>query len=606
MVFESLRRFAGAAGHGSPPNASMRILLPSTVYNGEVAFRTEVAVHDLVIRNGKVVDGTGRDAFRADVAIDGEIVSAVGEVQGSAWQTIEADGLIVTPGFIDPHTHLDAQLMWDPLGTPACWHGTTTVVIGNCGVSFAPLRPSDSELLAGVLESVEEIPAASMLASLTFRWESYADYLGALDAHPLGVNVGGLVGHAAMRFFAMGEASLERDRIPSERELAEMQHVVAEAMDAGALGFSTSRTASHATPEGIPIPGTWAPEAELVAITKAMGGRGLVQWVAGFGERDANDEYPEVRREIASMGAVNRESGRPVVASVFTHPLVPKLHGRVLQWLDEERDAGADLRPMFNPRTGTSLVGLHNKSPLRARGWKRLYELPILERLPFLRSEKGRRALLEVSPEADERAGRGHHLFGPDRCEYERRSSRRLDAVAQENAERPAETIVRLLHETNGKQLFASGGANQVPEHIEEVFRHPGTLIGLGDAGAHVTSICDSSMTTHALTYWCRERGALTLEETIRRLTSEPAEAFGIPRRGRLTPGAFADVNAIDFESLEMEVPEFVTDFPAAAGRWTQRARGYEHTIVNGQIVIEGGRHTGRLPGRLVRGAGRG
>ena len=240
-------------------------------------------MHDLVIRNGKVVDGTGRDAFRADVAIDGEIISAVGEVEESAWRTIDADGLVVTPGFIDPHTHLDAQLMWDPLGTPACWHGTTTVVIGNCGVGFAPLRPSDIERLAGVLESVEEIPAASMLASLTFRWESYADYLDALDAQPLGVNVGGLVGHAATRFFAMGEASLERDRCPSDRELADMLAVVAEAMAAGALGFSTSRTASHATPEGIPIPGTWAEEAELVAIAKAMGQQGLVQWVAGFG-----------------------------------------------------------------------------------------------------------------------------------------------------------------------------------------------------------------------------------------------------------------------------------------------------------------------------------
>jgi len=562
-------------------------------------------VHDLVIRNGTVVDGTGRDAFRADVAIDGEIISAVGVVEGSAWQTIDAEGLVVAPGFIDPHTHLDAQLMWDPLGTPACWHGTTTVVIGNCGVGFAPLRPSDVERLAGILESVEEIPATSILASVTFRWESYADYLEVLGAQPLGVNVGGLVGHAATRFFAMGEASLERDRKPSDRELADMQAVVAEAMGAGALGFSTSRTGSHATPEGIPIPGTWAEEGELVAIAKAMGKRGLVQWVAGFGERDTSSAYPQVRREIGSMAVVNRESGRSVVASVFTHPLVPNLHGRVLEWLDEERNAGANLRPMFNPRTGTSLVGLHNRAPVRGRGWKRLYQLPASERLPFLRSESGRQALLAASEAANQRAGRELHLFGPERCEYERRPARRLDAVAAGRGELVAESVVRLLDETNGRQLFAAGGANQIPEHVEEVFRHPGTLIGLGDAGAHVTSICDSSMTTHVLTYWCRERGVLTLEETIRRLTSEPAAVFGIPGRGRLTPGAFADVNVIDLGALEMEVPEFVIDFPANAGRWTQRARGYEHTLVNGQVVIEHGRHTGRLPGRLVRGADR-
>lgn len=549
-----------------------------------------------------LVDGTGREARRADVAIDGEIITAIGGDVGSAWRVIEAEGRIVVPGFIDPHTHLDAQLMWDPLGSPACWHGTTTVVIGNCGVSFAPLKGSASSRLAGVLESVEEIPSASMLAALTFRWESYADYLDALGARPLGLNVGGLVGHAATRFFAMGDASLERDRQPDDRELGAMQAVVTDAMAAGALGFSTSRTASHATPEGIPIPGTFAETEELVALARAMGDRGLVQWVAGFGERDRSDAYPEVRREIAAMGRVNRESGRPVVASVFTHPLVPTLHTRVLEGLDEERAAGAALRPMFNPRAGTSLVGLGNRAPVRGRAWKRLYELPPAERLPFLRSESGRRALLAVSEEANRRAGSELHLFGPERCEYERSPTRLLASVAAAAGERPAETILRLWDETDGRQLFAAGGANQIEEHIEEVFRHPGTLIGLGDAGAHVTSICDSSMTTYTLCYWCRERGELPLEEAVRRLTSEPADVFGIPRRGRLVPGAFADVNVIDLESLRMEVPEFVTDFPAGAGRWTQRARGYEHVLVNGQPVIEGDRHTGRLPGRLVRG----
>lgn len=559
-------------------------------------------MHDLVIRNGTIVDGTGGETFRGDLAIDGTRITSVGVVTESAWRTIDADGLIVTPGFIDPHTHLDAQLMWDSLGTPACWHGTTTVVIGNCGVSFAPLRLEDHTRLAGVLESVEEIPAASMLASVTFRWESYGEYLDALGAQPQGVNVGGLIGHAATRFYAMGEASLERDRVPSDAELKQMQAAVSEAMGAGALGFSTSRTASHATPEGIPIPGTHAEELELVELAKAMGQRGLVQWVAGFGERDTTNAYPEVRREIAKMAAVHREAGRPVVASVFTHPMVPTLHTHVLAWLDEERAAGADLRPMFNPRTGTSLVGLGNRSPIRGSAWKQLYELPLSERLTFLRSEAGRAALAAASDAANERAGRELYLFGPERCEYLRSASRRLDAVARQGGETPAQAVVRLLDETNGRQLFASGGANQIPEHVEEVFLHEGTLIGLGDAGAHVASICDSSMTTHALTYWCRERAVLTLPETVRRLTSEPADVFGIPQRGRLAPGAFADVNVIDFEGLEMEVPEFVTDFPEAAGRFTQRARGYAYTIVNGEIVIEDGRHTGRLPGQLVRG----
>jgi len=562
-------------------------------------------VHDCVIRNGTIVDGTGLPAYRGDLAIDGGRIVAVGRVAGTGWRTIDAQGRIVTPGFIDPHTHLDAQLMWDPLGTPACWHGTTTVVVGNCGVSFAPLRAGDVERVAGLLESVEEIPSQSMLAALTFRWESYGGYLDALDQCPLGINVGGLVGHAATRFHAMGEASLERGLRPSDHEQATMQGAVAEAMNAGALGFSTSRTASHTTSEGVPIPGTWAEEAELVGIARAMGGRGLVQWVAGFGERDASDAYPEVCREIAMMAAVERGSARPVVASVFTHPMVPVLHTRVLEWMDEERAAGADIRPMYNPRTGTQLVGLANRSPVRSRGWRQLYELPVAERLAFLRSEPGQRALTDVSEAANEQAGQQHYLFGPERCEYERDPARHLAAVAAAAGEQPAETIVRLFDETGGRQIFATGGANQVPEHIEEVFRHPGTLVGLGDAGAHVTSICDSSMTTHTLRYWCRERGLLSIEDAVRRLTSEPADVFGISGRGRLVPGGFADVNVIDFESLESELPEFVHDFPAAAGRWTQRARGYDYTFVNGELVVEGGRHTGRLPGVLVRGVGK-
>ncbi len=558
-------------------------------------------MHDLVIRGGNIVDGSGRAAYRGDVAIEGGRIVEVGEVAGSAWRTLDADGLVVTPGFIDPHTHLDAQLMWDPLATPVCWHGVTSVVIGNCGVSFAPLAPRDRELLARVLESVEEIPAASMLASLNFRWESYADYLGALAAQPLGVNVGGLVGHAATRYYAMGEASLEEGRAPSDAELSRMREQVRVAVAAGALGFSTSRTTSHATPEGVPIPGTYAETEELVALASAMGERGVVQWVAGFGERDRGPEFPRVRQEVTRMAEVQRASGRPVIFSMFTHPQVPTLHTSVLAWADAERAAGAKLRPMFNPRIGTSLVGLANRSPVRGCAWKALYERPLAERRRALEDAATRRALCEVSAQADARAGAELHRFGPERCNYERRPEERVGAIAAQRGERPVETVVRLLRETGGRQVFAVDGANQIPAHIEEVFFHGDTLLGLGDAGAHVGSICDASMTTHALSYWCRERGLLSLEEAVRRLTSDPADAFGIGGRGRLELGAHADVNVIDFAALEMEPPEFVHDFPAGAGRWTQRARGYAYTLVNGEVAIEQGRHTGRLAGSVLR-----
>jgi N-acyl-D-aspartate/D-glutamate deacylase len=561
-------------------------------------------MHDLVIRNGSVVDGTGRPAFPGDVAVDGDRIVAIGEVRAAGWRTLDAGGRLVTPGFVDAHTHLDAQLFWDPLASPCCWHGITSVVVGNCGVTFAPVRAGDEERLARTLESVEQIPAESILAGVPFGWRGYGGYLDALAARPLGVNAAGLVGHAALRQFALGEAATEEGRTPRDAELAEMQRQVAEAIAAGALGFSTSRTASHPTPEGVPIPGSYAPDAELFALADVLRERaaGLVQWVAGFGERDRGPDYAGARAEVHRMAETHRRAGRPVVFSMFTHALVPTLHRIVLDEADRERAAGAAIHPMFNPRPVLSFVSLENHAPLRSATWKAFYERPPGERLAALEDETVRRGLCEVRPEAEQRAAESLYLFGPERCEYEPNEGRRLDAVARSRGERPAAAIVSLLRETRGRQIFASVGANQVPAAVDEVFHHPGTLVGLGDAGAHVTGICDASMTTHVLAHWSRDRRALSVEEAVRRLTSEPARVFGLRGRGVLAPGACADLNVIDLAALAPEVPEFVHDFPAGAGRWTQRARGYAATIVNGQVAIEDGRHTGRLAGRVLRG----
>jgi len=493
-------------------------------------------MHDLVIRDALVVDGTGGAAFRGDVAVDGDRIVEVGRVQGSGWRTLEAGGRLLTPGFIDAHTHLDAQLFWDPLGSPCCWHGTTTVVVGNCSVSFAPVRPGDQERLARTLESVEEIPAASILAGVPFRWESYAGYLDCLATRPLGVNAAGLVGHAALRQHAMGEAATEEGREPSDAELAEMQRQLAEALEAGALGFSTSRTASHATPEGVPIPGSYASERELYGLADVLSRhqRGMGQWVAGFGERDRGPDYPGVRAEVHRIAETSRRSGRPMVFSVFTHALVPTIHRIVLEQAEREQASGGRIHPMFNPRAVLSLIGLANRSPVRGSAWRDLYELPAEERLEALEDEKLRGRLCAPRPDADQRAGSSLYLFGPERCDYDLRPERRLDAVAESRGQRPAETLLYLFRETRGRQLFVSPGSNQVPEAVEEVFAHPGVLVGLGDAGAHVTAICDGSMSTHVLASWCRDRGKLSLEEAVRRLSSEPAEVFGIPDRGRI------------------------------------------------------------------------
>ncbi len=561
-------------------------------------------MHDLVIRGGTVVDGTGRPAVRADVAVDADRIVHVGEVRGTGWRTIDAAGRLVTPGFIDAHTHLDAQLFWDPLASPCCWHGITSVVVGNCGVTFAPVRAGDEERLARTLESVEQIPAESILAGVPFGWRGYGGYLDALAARPLGVNAAGLVGHAALRQHAMGEAATEEGRTPRAEELDEMRRQVGDALAAGALGFSTSRTASHPTPEGVPIPGTYAPDAELFALAEVLRerGRGMVQWVAGFGERDRGPEFVGAEAEVHRIGETSRRAGRPVVLSLFTHELVPTLHRIVLAAVERERAAGGRIRPMFNPRPVLSFIGLENHAPLRSSAWKALYERPPAERLGALEDEAVRRVLCGVRPEVELRTAESLYLFGPERCDYELRPERRLDAVARARGERPAAAVVSLFRETRGRQIFVSVGSNQVAAAVEEVFHHPGMLVGLGDAGAHVTGICDASMTTHVLAHWSRDRGALPVEEAVRRLSSEPAEVFGIEGRGVIAPGAFADLNVIDLAALAPEIPEFVHDFPAGAGRWTQRARGYAFTIVNGHVAIEDGRHTGRLAGRVLRG----
>jgi N-acyl-D-amino-acid deacylase len=560
-------------------------------------------MHDLVIRGGDVVDGTGRPAFRADVAVDGDRIVAVGEVRERGWRTLDASGRLVTPGFVDPHTHLDAQLFWDPLASPCCWHGVTSVIFGNCGVGFAPVRSGDEERLARTLESVEQIPAESILAGVPFGWKSYAGYLEALAARPLGVNAAGLVGHAALRQHAMGDVASEEERRPSDAELATMRRELAGALSAGARGFSTSRTASHPTPEGVPIPGTYAAERELFALADTLreSGRGLVQWVSGFGERDHGPDFPGAVAEVRRIAETSRRAGCSLVLSLFTHELVPTLHRVVLAAVERERAGSAAIRPMFNPRPVLSLLGLANRSPLRTGSWKALYERPARERLAALEDEGLRRALCAPRPEAEGRAGGSLYAFGPERCEYELRPERRLDAVARARGERPSETVVGLFRETRGRQIFASVDSNQRADAIEEVFLHPGMLVGLGDAGAHVTGICDASMTTYVLATWARDRGRIPLEEAVRRLSSEPARLFGLEGRGAIAPGAFADLNVIDLAALEPDLPEFVCDLPAGAGRWTQRARGYAYTLVNGLVAIEDGRHTGRLAGRVLR-----
>jgi N-acyl-D-aspartate/D-glutamate deacylase len=558
--------------------------------------------HDLVIRNGQVVDGTGAEPVAADLAIDGDRITAVGPVDGSGRREIDAGGRLVTPGFVDIHTHLDAQLAWDPIGSSSCWHGVTSVVLGNCGVTFAPCRPGDRRFLAEMMESVEDIPADSIMDGLAWDWESYGEYLDAVDRMPKGINAGGMVGHCAVRIHAMGERAL--DEAPaSDVDIAAMCDLVAEAIDAGALGFSTSRTALHRVPDGRVVPGTHADERELMEIGRVLGERrrGVFEAAAALGERGADGER-RTRREVAILGEISRRTGRPATFGLSSTKRVPGIPTDALETVEEQEALGAVLRPQTTARGIGLLFGPACRTPFDgAPAWKELRDLSVDETLAVMRDPERRAALvnaadglptipmdeLSVLPEGDAR-----YDLGPDDT---------LGAHAKRRGVSPAEAFIQICDERDGRMLVNWPFLNDDLGEVERMLQHPSTVMGLADAGAHVGMIMDSSQPTFYLTYWIRDRGLASIGEAIRRLTSETADLFGIRDRGVLRPGAFADVNVLDLDAMRLPQPEYVHDFPRGAGRYVQRATGYAATIVNGAVFMEDGDHTGELAGRLLR-----
>ncbi len=558
---------------------------------------------DFVLRGGSLIDGTGAPARSGDVAIAGDRIVAIGRVPERGAREIDASGCWVTPGFVDIHTHLDAQLAWDPLGTSSCWHGVTSVVIGNCGVTFAPVRPRDRETLARMMESVEDIPAESILSGLPFDWEGYGGFLDWLERVPKGLNVGGMVGHCAARYYAMGERSLDPDAAPSAEELATLTRSVDDALAAGALGFSSSRTLRHKVPDGRYVPGTFAAEGELLAVADVLARRGgRVFEVAPRFDGDGPAE-PRVESELAWMEAVSRRSGG-VLTFNLSQTRAQGEHWRLALARAKQANArGARIRPQTAPRFIGVLTGIAHRTPFDFHpSWAALRPLDLAARLAALRDPAHRARL--VAEAKGERASLAPWfvLNGPSgEARYDCRPENALLAVAERRGVLPVEAFIDLALETEGRLLLCLPFLNQEERAVGEMLADDVVLMGLADAGAHVGLTMDASAPTYLLTHWVRERGALTPERAIQRLTSDTARAFGIAGRGELREGAFADLNVIDPARLALPVPAFLHDFPNGAGRFAQRASGYVATFVNGVPFLEGGAHTGALAGRVLR-----
>lgn len=564
--------------------------------------------HDVVLRGGTVVDGTGAEPRTADVAISGDRIVEVGSVPEAGRRDIDATGLLVTPGFVDIHTHYDAQIGWDPLATSSCWHGVTSIVMGNCGMTFAPCKPADRETLARAMESVEDIPAAAILDGLPWDWETYDEYLDSLDRTPKGVNLGGMVGHAALRFWAMGDASLDPRAHPSDAQLAEMVGLLDAGMAAGALGFSTSRTLRHTVPDGRHVPGTFAETRELTALGDVLArhGRGVVELAPRFDGEGPSE--PRARSEIAWMEALSIRTGRPITFNL-THTFAnPDHHRLALALVADANAAGADIRPQTTSRGIGVLFALGGSTPFdRHECWRALHALTPTQRAAAL--VEGRAKLIEAvvdgpnaGPGATELAN--FFLTGVEDsvARFDCDPATELVAIAARQGVSAAEAYLDALLESDGRAVVYWPILNQDLEAVGQMIGNDTVVLGLADGGAHVGQILDASQPTWFLTYWVRERRHITIERAIQRLTADGADLFGLTDRGRLIPGGYADVNLIDFDGLSLGLPEIQRDFPHGAARFVQRARGYVATIVNGAVALENGEHTGALTGTVLRG----
>ncbi len=575
-----------------------------------------MAAHDLVIRGGTVVDGTGAPSRTADVAITDGVVTAVGRVDGRGASEVDADGALVTPGFVDIHTHYDGQATWDEQLTPSCWHGVTTVVMGNCGVGFAPVAPDRHEWLIGLMEGVEDIPGAALSAGITWGWESFPEFLDALDQRSHVMDLGTQVPHGAVRGYVMGERGARNEPATPE-DIAAMAAIVTAGMEAGALGFSTSRTLAHRAIDGEPVPGTFAAEDELFGIGRALGdlGTGVFE-LAPAGALGEDLAAPE--REMDWMRRLAAAIGRPVTFALNQNNADPTSWRRLLDLSAAAAAEGVPVRPQVHGRTVSLLLGFQTFHPLAftaAWGAAGLGLLPWQEQVARIQADPDLAARIVADAAALEDDPIVSGFMHPSRIfvlgdppVYEPGPERSATALAASRGMGEWELLLELLLTDGGRELLNAPVLNYTDGNLDavgEMLQHPTSAFGLGDGGAHAGQTCDASTTTFLLTHWARDRdhGGLTVEDAVHKMTQATATLYGLGDRGVLAPGYAGDANVIDHPALQLRRPQLVADLPGGASRLIQRADGYVTTIKSGQPTFVRGEDTGARPGSLLRGA---
>ena len=567
-------------------------------------------MYDMVIRNGSVIDGSGAAAQECDVAITDGRIAAVGKDLGPGSKEVDAGGLLVTPGWVDIHTHYDGQVSWDPMLSPSSWNGVTTVVMGNCGVGFAPVVPGKEDYLIQLMEGVEDIPGAALVEGIQWDWETFPEYLDAIDKLPHAIDFGAQVPHGAVRTYVMGERGANNE-MASPQEVDAMAAIVKEGLQAGALGFSTTRTILHRAKDGELAPGTTADREEVIGIGRVLGevGHGVFEV--------ASDLAPE-EEELAWMSQIGRETGRPVTFACLQNNEDPQQWQRLLTAVDKDRANGGTLTPQVAQRPAGVLFSLESSGHpfILHEAYQPLAALPLAERVAALSEPGMRRSILDNPPDLSglpevftKSLTAWDNMFPlGDPIDYEPARDQSVLHQAERKGCSPAELAYDTMLERNGKGIIYMpllGYSNGNFEALREMMQHPHAVFGLSDGGAHCGLICDASMPSYLLTHWARDRSRgerLPIEELVHKQTRRTATFYGLDDRGLIAVGMKADINVIDYDGLTIHPPEMVYDLPAEARRLVQRVDGYRMTICSGEVILENGTPTGAMPGRLVRG----